>query len=73
MVSIGNKMIRVAFVLENNGWLGGVNYFRNLFSALDLISECKIKPVLFVGYKTPENILQYFNKNEVIATTIKFE
>jgi glycosyltransferase involved in cell wall biosynthesis len=61
-------MIRVAFLLENHNWMGGVNYLRNLLSALALLPEAKIVPVLFVGTKTPIDIINNFEKIEIIQT-----
>jgi glycosyltransferase involved in cell wall biosynthesis len=45
-------VIRVGFVLEQVGWLGGVNYFRNLFLALQSLPDAKIKPVVFTGMRS---------------------
>jgi glycosyltransferase involved in cell wall biosynthesis len=41
-------MIRVGFIMEvaNNNWLGGMSYYRNLFSALKDLPDRKIDPVL---------------------------
>lgn len=41
--------VRVGFVLAQVNWLGGVNYFRNLFLAIQLLPEAKIQPVVFAG------------------------
>lgn len=44
-------MIRVAFILNvsGNGWLGGVNYYRNLLSAIHELPNRKIEPILVFG------------------------
>ncbi len=63
-------MIRVAFILEGHDWLGGVSYFRNLFSALALIPEPKVHPILFVGTGVPAAVLNNFTKIEVRKTTV---
>ena len=63
-------MIRVAFILEGHDWLGGVSYFRNLFSALALIPEPKVHPILFVGTGVPAAILDNFTEVEVRKTTV---
>lgn len=34
--------------LAGAGWLGGVNYFRNLFSAVNALEQPKIRPLLLV-------------------------
>lgn len=45
-------MIRVGFVLEfDASWLGGANYYRNLFKAVYSLPERKIEPVIFLGCK----------------------
>lgn len=47
-------MIRVGFVLAfDGGWLGGINYYRNLFTALYENPARKIEIVVFVSDKTP--------------------
>ena len=63
-------VIRVAFILEGHDWLGGVSYFRNLFSALALIPEPKVHPILFVGTGVPAAILDNFTEVEVRKTTV---
>lgn len=70
-------MIRVGFVLTSNGWLGGLNYFRNLFSALSLLDERKVQIVLFVGSSVPDRIIEQFHHVEIVrsvwlnATTLR--
>jgi len=63
-------MIRVGFILEGYDWLGGVNYYRNLLSALALICEPKVRPVMFVGNKTPEDIVQNFCSAEIVRSSV---
>ena len=43
-------MIRVGFTfsLVDEGWLGGLNYFRNLFGAVLALPERKIEPIILV-------------------------
>lgn len=43
------KKTRVGFLLYERDWLGGRNYLRNLFIALDLLPKHPITPVLFTG------------------------
>jgi glycosyltransferase involved in cell wall biosynthesis len=64
------NMIRIAFVLNGNGWMGGVNYYRNLFSALALLPELKLHPVIFVGTEVPERILSNFKNAEIVRTRL---
>lgn len=43
--------MRVGFApdLGGDGWLGGTNYYRNLFSALQELEDPRIEPVLLAG------------------------
>jgi len=52
-------VIRVGFVinLKNNEWLGGVNYYRNLISAIGENPERKIEPVIITGYDSDNTFL----------------
>ena len=44
--------VRVGFILGQVGWTGGVNYYRNLFSALKLLPNSAIQPIIFAGLKS---------------------
>jgi len=44
-------LIRVAFILGDVGWTGGVNYYKNLLQAIKTDPNSKIQPVLFFGKK----------------------
>lgn len=63
-------MIRIAFVVNvaDNGWSGGVNYFRNLLWAIHNLQSKHISPILFVGSQTPSSLLKDFPPIEVIRT-----
>jgi glycosyltransferase involved in cell wall biosynthesis len=61
-------VIRVGFVLTSEGWLGGVNYFRNLFSAISLLKERKVQVVLFVGRKVQSQVLSQFCNAEIVRS-----
>lgn len=60
--------IRVAFFLGQVGWLGGVNYFRNLFAAIQSVPGVKIRPVIFAGLQ--EDISSFEGLAEVVRTPI---
>lgn len=62
-------MLRIAFVVNpnQNDWLGGVNYFRNLLWAIHLNCD-RIIPVLFMGARTPNHIIKTFPPIEVVQT-----
>jgi glycosyltransferase involved in cell wall biosynthesis len=61
-------MIRVGFVLEDFTWLGGVNYYRNLFSALSLLPHRRIKPVLFLGSHAPPSVVERLQYCQIVKT-----
>jgi len=62
-------MIRVGFVIEDNGWLGGLNYFRNLFNAIYKMSDRKIELVIFTGRSTNLELFADFPSVEIIQTS----
>ena len=51
--------IRTAFVLSaaNLGWLGGINYYRNLLNNVQEFPEYRISPVLFVAPDMDQKLL----------------
>ncbi|GGI54437.1 glycosyltransferase family 4 protein [Oxalicibacterium solurbis] len=63
-------MIRVGFVLETDGWMGGINYYRNLFSALKLLSSPTIQPVIFVGTHVSDDVLGNFRDAEIVRSPL---
>lgn len=67
---IGNtRKIRVAFFLNlNEEWLGGVNYFKNLFLVITENKSLNIEPVIFIPSKTKCELLNGFPKIEIIKT-----
>ncbi len=51
-------MTRVAFtVFGGDGWTGGINYLRNLLSALADLPNRPVEPVLFVAPETPTDAI----------------
>lgn len=49
-------MIKVAFsVFGGTGWTGGINYLRNLLSAIAELPGKPVEPVLFIAPDTPES------------------
>lgn len=60
-------MIRVAFQLNfrDRSWMGGVNYFNNLFEALRLLPSRQIEPVIFAGDQADSGILESFGVQEI--------
>ena len=49
-------------------WLGGVNYFRNLFSALHGLDDKKIRPVVFAGLKS--DVSDFAELAEIVRTPL---
>ena len=64
-------MIRIAFVLcgLSSDWLGGINYFKNLFSAIDSLPNSNIKIVIVTGKNSNLYGLDKY-AGEVIRTRI---
>ena len=61
-------MKRVGFVvLTSNNWLGGINYFKNLLSAISKLKNKKIQPVLFFGKNENIDVIKYFSSYGEIA------
>ena len=64
-------MIRVGFIFEflENGWLGGINYIRNLLWAIEGLPNRTIAPVLFFGKKANPSFIALFPQFETIRTS----
>lgn len=62
-------MIKVAFAIDA-GWMGGINYYRNLLHAIALIKNRKIEPVVIVGMNTNPELLKDLPHFQVIRTSI---
>lgn len=64
-------MIRVGFVIDyGDGWLGGINYFRSLFKAIDALPERRIEVVIFTGRKTPTKYFDSFPPVEIVRSNL---
>jgi len=59
---------RVAFFLGQVAWLGGVNYFRSLLTAIQSVPELKIRPIVIAGLKSDIN--EFEDLAEVIRTPL---
>ena len=63
------KKIRVAFCLQlSNGWLGGVNYYKNLINIIISNRQVNIEPVVFVPRDYDKNIAKDFPEVEFVET-----
>ncbi len=64
-------MIRVGFVFSfDDGWLGGINYFRNLLTALYALPERKIEAVIFTGLRSPEKHFDSFPAVKIVRSRL---
>ena len=62
------SVIRVGFILDQVGWIGGVNYFRNLFTAIKSLPNSKIQPLVFTGLNS--DVSSFEGMVEIIRTPI---
>lgn len=54
-------MLRTGIIISaSKGWIGGLNYIKNLLRAVSFISEKRIEIVLFFGEKSDANIVSSF-------------
>jgi glycosyltransferase involved in cell wall biosynthesis len=64
-------VIRVGFVfLFDEGWLGGINYFRNLLAALYALPVRKIEAVIFTGLRSPSKHFDAFPAIKIVRSRI---
>lgn len=63
--------IRVGFVFSiDESWQGGINYFRNLLSAVLSLPDRKIEPVIFTGVNTQAERFAEFPAVEVVRSRL---
>jgi glycosyltransferase involved in cell wall biosynthesis len=62
------KKIRVGYVYYQVNWIGGVNYLRNLFTAIQSLTENTIQPVLLAGFKA--DISEFEALAEIVRSSI---
>ncbi len=60
--------MRVGFVLGQVGWTGGVNYYRNLFTAIHLLPDSKLEIVIFTGNKS--DVSHFEGLVEIVRTPL---
>lgn len=65
-------MIRVAFLLGalDQGWLGGINYYRGLIYALNTLSEKRITPVIVTDENPSSTLLEAVGDVELLRTDL---
>lgn len=62
------KKTRVAFVLGGVGWTGGINYYRNLLTAIKMTPNIDVQPVIFLGKKNDAS--EYESLGEVVQSSL---
>ena len=68
-------MIKVGFTIigGKTGWMGGINYLKNLLFAIQQVDDQKIQPILFVGKKVDKKLLDEFKGLAVIRQYSVFD
>jgi glycosyltransferase involved in cell wall biosynthesis len=67
-------MIKVGFIgTVSKEWMGGLNYYRNLFFALDTLEEKKLQIFVFVGKKTDNEIKKMFTSYATVIEDSLFD
>ncbi len=66
------KTIRIGFIAPTSkAWMGGVNYFKNLFFAVNSLHDKNIEIFIFVGRKIDNQLREEFDKyGKVIVNDI---
>ncbi len=65
-------MTRVAFVppSTDQGWLGGTNYFRNLFRAIERSNSGLLEPVVFIGRAADARLFGDYASLQLVRSTL---
>ena len=64
-------MTRVGFVANfDDGWLGGVSYFRNLLAALYALPDRRIEAVIFTGMRMQEKYFDGFPAVQIVRSRL---
>jgi glycosyltransferase involved in cell wall biosynthesis len=68
-------MIKVGFTIigGKTGWMGGINYLKNLLFAISQSGDNKIQPILFVGKKVDQKLLDEFKDLAIIKQESVFD
>ena len=63
--------LRVGICVDfSDGWLGGLNYFKNLINAVNETQAAKLEFVVFTGTRVDEKLLAAWPQVEVIRSPI---
>lgn len=64
-------MTRVGMVLSlDGGWLGGINYYRNLLAALYALPERKVEAVIFAGVRSQGKDFEGFPAVKIVRSRL---
>ena len=63
-----DRELRIGFIFQQSTWLGGLNYFRNLLTAIRSLPDGKLVPVVLVG--TRSDVENQFPRLEIIKTPL---
>ncbi len=67
-------MIRVGFIgTLSKEWMGGLNYFKNLFFALNSFAYKDIELIVFVGKRTDAELKEIFKKHAIVIEDSLFD
>jgi len=63
-------MIRVGFILnfQDQGWIGGINYYHSLIDAVMSLPDRKIEPVIITGTRSDLSFIKDYPDIEIIRT-----
>jgi len=68
-------MIKVGFTIigGKTGWMGGINYLKNLLFAISQTGDNNIQPILFVGKNVDQKLLDEFKGLAIIKKESVFD
>lgn len=66
-------MIKVAFPVYDPGWVGGLNYIRNLLFAISRLDDRRIEPYVIAGCSTDKALLARYEPLARIITSPIFD
>ena len=61
-------MVRVAFLIDFEHYIGGLNYIKNILSAIAMIENSEVEPYVFFGMKANHATVAQFQK---LATVVQ--
>jgi glycosyltransferase involved in cell wall biosynthesis len=67
---LGMKKIGFSLPLFGTNWIGGLNYFRNLFSVMNDVAPGRYRPVVVVGHERVTEAHISFPSAEIVGTPL---